>query len=314
MKRIIALITVFVMLLSVNAFALNGESPWATEMTAKAEAYSIVPDSLLNESIALPITKGEAAGIAVKLYETLAGKTVNAGENPFDENVSDDVLKASNTGLCPFANGGVFNENSYATREEIATMYAKAYVLATGKGLGIANKVEFADDAVISDWAKESCYFVEANGIIHIVGSNKFAPKNTTEDETRANYANMTREVALIAAVRLYEMVNGSSDVGPGEETEKDNTVGKACLSKMPLIDFGTIIKTEVDKETATVIGRNATTENYNDYVNKIKNSFSGLVYELAGQNYVASDGQYTISVVFSPSSGDFTVTVFVNE
>ena len=52
----------------------------------------------------------------------------------------------------------------------------------------------FADDTDISDWAKESIYFMVANGIINGVGNNKFAPKNVT-----------SREQALLIAVRVVE-------------------------------------------------------------------------------------------------------------
>ena len=41
----------------------------------------------------------------------------------------------------------------------------------------------FADDKDISDWAKDSVYFMAANGIINGVGNNKFAPKNVTTEE-----------------------------------------------------------------------------------------------------------------------------------
>ena len=63
----------------------------------------------------------------------------------------------------------------------------------------------FADDADISDWAKESVYFMVANNIINGVGDNKFAPKNITSEEEANGYANATREQALIIAVRMVE-------------------------------------------------------------------------------------------------------------
>ena len=63
----------------------------------------------------------------------------------------------------------------------------------------------FADDADISDWAKDSVYFMAANGIINGVGNNKFAPKNVTSADEANGYANATREQALIIAVRMVE-------------------------------------------------------------------------------------------------------------
>ncbi len=57
----------------------------------------------------------------------------------------------------------------------------------------------------ISDWAKDSVYFMNANEIILGVGENRFAPKNITTDEEARNYANATRERALSIAVRMVD-------------------------------------------------------------------------------------------------------------
>lgn len=63
----------------------------------------------------------------------------------------------------------------------------------------------FADDDKISSWAKDSVYFMVANNIIKGVGDNKFAPKNTTPAEEAVQYANATREQALLIATRMVE-------------------------------------------------------------------------------------------------------------
>ena len=63
----------------------------------------------------------------------------------------------------------------------------------------------FADDADISSWAKESVYFMAANGIVGGVGNNLFAPKNITAEHEVIGYANATREQAVIIAVRMVE-------------------------------------------------------------------------------------------------------------
>ena len=67
----------------------------------------------------------------------------------------------------------------------------------------------FADDAYISDWARESVYFMAWAGIIQGIGYNLFAPNpgvavgdafNVTEELTIA-----TREQALVIAVRMID-------------------------------------------------------------------------------------------------------------
>ena len=71
--------------------------------------------------------------------------------------------------------------------------------------LNYTKPATFADDNQISSWAKDSVYFMAANNIINGVGGNKFAPKNTTPAEEAAQFANATREQALLIAARMVE-------------------------------------------------------------------------------------------------------------
>lgn len=71
--------------------------------------------------------------------------------------------------------------------------------------LSYTKPTAFADDQHISGWAKDSVYFMNANGIILGVENNNFAPKNITTDEEARGYANATREQALSIAVRMVE-------------------------------------------------------------------------------------------------------------
>ena len=71
--------------------------------------------------------------------------------------------------------------------------------------LSYTKSTTFADDMYISDWAKDSVYFMNANGIIQGMDNNKFAPKNVTSEEEANGYANATREQALSIAVRMVE-------------------------------------------------------------------------------------------------------------
>jgi hypothetical protein len=63
----------------------------------------------------------------------------------------------------------------------------------------------FNDDEKISNWAKDSVYFMAANGIIAGTGNNLFSPRATTPSEIAMNYATATREQALTIAVRMIE-------------------------------------------------------------------------------------------------------------
>ena len=61
----------------------------------------------------------------------------------------------------------------------------------------------FADDGDISAWARDSVYFMAANGVLNGVGDNRFAPKLVVSGEETLNHA--TREQAILIAVRLVK-------------------------------------------------------------------------------------------------------------
>ncbi|MCL2153257.1 MAG: hypothetical protein FWH57_09940, partial [Oscillospiraceae bacterium] len=63
----------------------------------------------------------------------------------------------------------------------------------------------FDDDADISDWARDSVYFMVANRIILGVGYNVFAPRAVTSVQQAAGYAIATREQAILLALRMVE-------------------------------------------------------------------------------------------------------------
>ena len=63
----------------------------------------------------------------------------------------------------------------------------------------------FADDANISYWARESVYFMAANGIILGTGENRFSPQAITPAQQAIGYATATREQALVIALRMAE-------------------------------------------------------------------------------------------------------------
>ena len=101
------------------------------------------------------------------------------------------------------------------TRQEAATMLTRVYKAAKLSGWSIDKDSEFkleytrpaafADDARIDGWAKDSVYFMVANGVIQGMGGNKFGPKNANEAEKVKNYGNAAREASLIISVRAFE-------------------------------------------------------------------------------------------------------------
>ena len=125
------------------------------------------------------------------------------------------MLKAYNLGIVNGYGGGLFGPNDNLNREQCATMLTRAFKKVTMPGwsletddqftLNYTRPAPFADDNLISSWAKDSVYFMVANNIIKGMGDNKFAPRNTTSKEEAEGYATATREQALVIAVRMVK-------------------------------------------------------------------------------------------------------------
>lgn len=191
-------------------------SDWATNELFEAYEYDLIPDRLAEENLTLPIYRDEFAAVSVKLYEALSGKTAVAAEtNPFTDTDDPDVLKAYNIGIVSGISATEFAPRAKLTRQEAATMLTRVYKAAKLPGWTLASDAQFtldyakpapfADDANIDDWAKDSVYFMVANGVIAGIGENRFAPKNTTAEEETADFANASREQALVISVRGFK-------------------------------------------------------------------------------------------------------------
>ena len=191
-------------------------SSWATPELEKADALGLIPDVLLGTDLTEPITRGEFAAVAVKVYENLSGTAaIPAAKNPFSDTNDAEILKAYNTNLMVGISGDKFDPDTKLNREQCATALTRVYKKVTISGwtldtdsqfsLDYTSPAPFADDDKISDWAKESVYFMAANRIIQGTGGNNFSPRATTPAEEAVNYASATREAALAIAVRMVE-------------------------------------------------------------------------------------------------------------
>ena len=191
-------------------------SEWATAELERADELGLIPTSLYGEDLTQDITRAEFAAVAVRTYEALSGiSAIPAVTNPFTDCTDVDVLKAYNIGAVNGTSATTYDPDALLNREQAATMLTRVFKKISMPGwtlptdsqftLPYTKPAAFADDKDISDWAKDSVYFMAANGIINGVGNNKFAPKNVTTEEEANGYANATREQALIIAVRMVE-------------------------------------------------------------------------------------------------------------
>lgn len=297
LKKVIA-----VLLLSAaacqSAYAYTGVSGWAEAVLDGAYESQLVPSGLYEADVSKPITKGECASLCVRFYEAHKNTELAPAANPFGDNVSDDVLKAVSAGIAGAFGGSTFNEQAEATREEIADMLARTYAAVTGDEIYTEDKELFADDGEISQWAKESVYFIQDKSIINIVGSNKFAPRRS----------GMTIQSALIAAYKMNELTGSAPEPEPGED---EKTTGEICLEMIPAINFGTQEEPVVNEESAVIVVNDATQADYDSYVETAKRLFTTFVYELPGQNYKAVNGEYMINITYL--NGVFSAEVLKN-
>ena len=197
-------------------FETGEASEWAKDELARADELGLIPETLEGADLTSDITRAEFAAVAVKVYEALAnGEAIPAVINPFTDTSDIEILKAYNIGAVNGTSATTYSPNDLLNREQAATMLTRVFkkvsipgwTLATDSQFALAYEkpTAFADDADISDWAKDSVYFMAANGIINGLGNNKFAPKNVTSADEANGYANATREQALIIAMRMVE-------------------------------------------------------------------------------------------------------------
>lgn len=194
----------------------SNSSAWSSPELQRAQEMDLIPEILYEADMTQAITRQEFAAVAVKTYENLAGTAaLPAVTNPFIDSKDTEVLKAYNLGITNGTSYNTFSPNKLLDRQEAATMLTRTFKRATMPGWSMEQDANypliytkpapFADDAQIDSWAKDSVYFMAANGIIGGIGDNKFAPTNTTTAQEAAGYANATREQALAIAVRMVD-------------------------------------------------------------------------------------------------------------
>ena len=184
-------------------------SIWAQNEIQQADAIGLIPDCLVGADLTKNITRAEFAAVSVKLYEAITGKTATATAptDRFTDCKDAEVLKAVALGITNgTGDGSTFSPNVTLNRETAATMLTRTYKTALGiDTLSFTMPAKFADDAKISSWAYESVYFMAANGILKGGDGNKVMPQNYDNSVKVLDYANATREQALLMAFRVVD-------------------------------------------------------------------------------------------------------------
>ena len=218
MKKILSLALALVILAVSATAVLAGYTAhdWALEELEAAYYIGLIPESLENADLTQNITRAEFAAVSVRTYEAITGISPEpVAVNPFTDCSDPYVLKAYAIGAVNGTSDTTFSPDALLTREQAATMLTRVFKKVIFEDWTLEHDADFtltyqkpapfADDDKISDYAKESVYFMAAYGIINGVGGNKFAPRATTEAEKAAGYAQATREQALLIAERMVK-------------------------------------------------------------------------------------------------------------
>ena len=203
--------------LEVNAPNWQASATFMPEIQ-KADEWGLIPDCLVGQDLTKRITRGEFAAVCVKLYENLSGEAaVAAPADTFTDTTDPEILKAFQVGITngKYDGGKRFAPDEGLNRQECATMLTRVYKKVSLPGWTLADDANFQlqftqpalfkDDADIGGFARNSVYFMAANGVINGYTDGTFHPRNTTAAQEAAGYANATRQHALVFSTRIVE-------------------------------------------------------------------------------------------------------------
>lgn len=168
-------------------------SDWAAEEVREAYQKDLIPNEMLDDVLYNTITREEFAAIAVKLYENLTGEGTYANiyNMPFTDCNTDSkyisyIAVAYELGITKGTSQSTFSPYDNISREQLTAMLYRVIKLVENDetfDFDVNNVRKFFDDSDISDYAKESVYFMAEYGIVKGIDSAHFAPLDTATKE-----------------------------------------------------------------------------------------------------------------------------------
>ena len=104
---------------SSQPISVTGEpvDEWALNLVNQAIAGGLMPDHLKGQDLREPITRLQFAALAVRLYETASGQSIQVpGENPFTDTSDPEALKAYSMGFTAGTSASTFGPEGLLTR------------------------------------------------------------------------------------------------------------------------------------------------------------------------------------------------------
>lgn len=231
LTRTISILLVLTMLFTIPAISETNPPPlsfdgtqsdWAESELLLAYSYNLTYPLIMN-NFKKNITREEFSTIAVKLYESLTGKTALTTTNPFTDTRNPEILKAYNLGIVKGISATEFAPGNNITRQEICVMIYRALdVSIPALNKDVSGAFLFSDQNRIASWALTEMKFAFKNQIMR-----------GFEDNTIGPLQNTTREQAIVLLKRTYE---NFSDM-PGQNTVfPENTLGTISTYKPSLL------------------------------------------------------------------------------
>ena len=285
--------------------SLSNSSPWARVELEKAAGLGLITTALQAANVDLrdSITRAEFAALTVRLYETVANRTISTGTNPFNDTSDSNAIKAAAIGVTVGVTPTTFAPHDLLTREQAATMLSR---LANALGRPLTSvQTTFADSAQVSSWAFNAVGQVQTTGIMQGVGDNTFLP--------RGSY---TREQSIATIVRTFDFLSGGGTTTP---TPTSTPVTGVSLNRSSLsLNVGQTENLSATVAPANATNRNVTWASSNQNVATV--SQSGVVTAVAAGSatitVTAVDGSRTAtcSVTVNASQTAITLTPFVTD
>lgn len=209
-RRMIAIVAA-VMLLStmysaVSAAATAEKIPdWASAEFAYWQNAGLLQGNEKGELLpGRNVTRAEMAAMLNRIFKFNVHSTERFTDVSDDAWYAEDVSKAAAAGIIKGTGNGQFQPLKSVTRQEAATMAARAFQIA----LGGEGEIQFIDDAQVASWAREAVYALQAAGYVQGMPDGSYKPLKAL---TRAEAVKMLHNImgGLIGDEQTHSYIAG---------------------------------------------------------------------------------------------------------
>ncbi len=159
-------------------------SGWAQDGVNQALDNNLVDASLMGNDYTQPISRLQFCSVVVKLAEELTGKSINpASAATFTDTDNTYVLKAYAAGITSGTSDTEFSPGETLDRQQMATfIYRTMQYIKENSDIKYtpynSKLADYADNARIADWARESLAFMNALDLIKGTSDTTISPKD----------------------------------------------------------------------------------------------------------------------------------------